>query len=217
MPARKSSNGVLWSMRSRCHPGSIRRAEAREGETPGSGRLFRSGDRVNDAPALSAMSLGVVVERRKAASAWIDYTWRPLAVLPGQPQAEPWSVLAIDGDATTFYAGAADLALYRTETGQYRDNLASSAPSLWVALRPTGGEPPFRVVAITADPAEGESFTQAGDDLVGSVPIPASVREMLEAFIAEHHLEQPFFKRNRDRADPEGLARRRPIEKGKGR
>jgi hypothetical protein len=172
---------------------------------------------VNDAPALSAMSLGVVVERRKAASAWIDYTWRPVAVLPGWPQAEPWSVLAIDGDATTFYAGAADLALYRTETGQYRDNLASSAPSLWVTLRPTGGEPPFRVVAITADPAEGESFTQAGDDLVGSVPIPATVREMLEAFIAEHQVEQPFFKRNRDRADPEGLARRRPIEKGKGR
>ena len=170
---------------------------------------------MNDAPALSAMSLGVVVERRKAASAWIDYTWRPVAVLPGWPQAEPWSVLAIDGDATTFYAGAADLALYRTETGQYRDNLASSAPSLWVALRPTGGEPPYSVVAVTADPAEGESFTQAGNDLVGAVPIPSSVREMLEAFIVENHIERPFFKRERERADPKGLAHR-PIEEDKG-
>ena len=172
---------------------------------------------MNDAPAYSAMSLGVVVERRKAASAWIDYTWRPVAVLPGRPRAEPWSVVAIDGDATTFYAGAADLALYRTETGQYRDNLASGPPSLWVALRATGGEPPFRVVAVTADPAEGESFTQAGDDLVGAVPMPAAVRDMVEAFVVEHHVEQRFFKRERERADPESLAPRRPAEKGKGR
>jgi uncharacterized protein DUF3305 len=172
---------------------------------------------MNGAPALSCMSLGVVVERRKADSTWIDYNWRPVAVLPGRPQTEPWSVLAINGEATTFYAGAADLALYRTVTGQYRDNLGSGAPSLWVALRPTGSEPPYSVVAVTADPAEGESFTQAGDDLVGAVPIPAVVREMLEAFIAENHVEQPFFKRERDRADPEGLARRRPIEKSRGR
>ena len=172
---------------------------------------------MNAGPALSHMSVGVVVERRKAASAWIDYTWRPVAVLPGQPQAEPWSVLAVDGEAARFYAGAADLTLYRTETGQYRDNLASGAPSLWAALRPTGGEPPFRLVAVTADPAEGESFTQAGDDLVGAVPMPTAVRDMLEAFVVEHHIEKPFFKRERDRADPEGVAHRRPIAKGKDR
>jgi hypothetical protein len=172
---------------------------------------------VNAAPALSRMSVGVVLERRKAASPWVAFNWRPVAVLPGQPEAEAGTVLAIDGEAATFYAGSADLVLYRTETGQYRDNLASGAPSLWVALRPTGGEPPFQVVAVTADPAEGESFTQAGDDLVGAVPMPAAVREMLEAFVAEHPVEQPFFKRERDRADPEGLAHRRPIEKGKDR
>jgi len=172
---------------------------------------------VNVAPALSRMSVGVVVERRKAASAWIDYNWQPVAVLPGRPQAEPWTALDVNGDAATFYVGAADLALYRTETGHYRDNLASGAPLLWVALRPTGIEPPFRVVAVTADPAEGESFTQAGDDLVGAVPMPSAVHDMLEAFIAEHHVEQPFFKRERDRADPSGPARRRPSEKDKDR
>jgi hypothetical protein len=39
------------------------------------------------------------------------------------------------------------------------------------------------------------------------------VREMIEAFVAEHHVERPFVKRQRDRADPEALARRAPIEK----
>ena len=85
----------------------------------------------------------------------------------------------------------------------YRDNLASAAPSLWVALRPTGVEPPYAIVAVTADPAEGESFTQAGDDLVEAVPMPPPVRDLVAAFVAEHHVERPFVKRERDRADPE--------------
>src|SRR5258708_40084132 len=151
------------------------------------------------------MPVGVVLERRKAASPWTDYNWRPVAVLPGQPQAEPGTVLAIDGEAATFYAGAVDLMRHRTESGQYRDNLASGAPSLWVALRTTGGEPPLRVVAVTADPAEGESFTQAGDDLVGAGPMPAAGRDQVEAFVVAHHCGHPLFKAQHDTRDPESL------------
>jgi hypothetical protein len=61
---------------------------------------------------------------------------------------------------------------------------------------------------VTADPAEGEGMTAAGNDLVEAVPMPAPVREQVEAFIAEHHVEQEFFKRKRDRANPESLGRR---------
>jgi Protein of unknown function (DUF3305) len=165
------------------------------------------------APPLMRIPIGVVVERRKAASPWIDFIWRPVMALSGQPDAAPWTVLASDAEAATFYAGATDIGLYRTETGRYRDNLASGAPSLWVVLRPTGAEPPYRLLAVTADPSEGESFTQAGDDLVGPVPMPVPVREIVEAFVAEHHVEQVFHKRKRDRADPEALAGRRPIDK----
>jgi hypothetical protein len=165
------------------------------------------------APPLTRIPIGVVVERRKAASPWIDFIWRPVMTLPGQPDAAPWTVLASDTEAAIFYAGATDIGLYRTETSRYRDNLTSGAPSLWVVLRPTGAEPPYRLLAVTADPSEGESFTQAGDDLVGPVPMPVPVREIVEAFVAEHHVEQVFHKRKRDRADPEALARRGPIDK----
>ena len=165
------------------------------------------------APPLARIAVGVVVERRKAKSQWIDFTWRPVAVLPGQPDAAPWTVLSVDGETTTFYAGSIDVDLYRTETGNYRDNLASGRPSLWVALRPTGVEPPYDLLAVTADPAEGESFTQVGDDLVEAVPMPAPVRDAVEAFVAEHHVERPFIKRKRDRADPEALAHRGPMRK----
>jgi hypothetical protein len=43
--------------------------------------------------------------------------------------------------------------------------------------------------------------------------MPPAVREIVEAFVAEHHVERPFVKRKRDRADPQALARRAPIAK----
>ena len=158
--------------------------------------------------ALKTIGVGVVVERSKSASQWADFYWRSVAVLAGQPDTPHWTMLNDDGQRATFYAGTANVALYSSETGFYRDNLNSGAPSLWVALRAADGEPPFTVAAVTADPAEGESFTEAGTDLVEQVPMPLSIQQILAEFITEHHVERAFFKRKRDRADPEALARR---------
>jgi hypothetical protein len=163
--------------------------------------------------APAKVAVGIVVERRKAASPWIDFTWKPVTALAGLPDALPWTMLSQDGDAVAFYAGAAEIELYRTETASYGDNLNSGAPMLWVALRPTGVEPPYEIFAVTADPAEGEGWTQAGSDLVDVVPMPETVRATIDAFVAEHHVERPFHKRERDRADPEALARRGPTQK----
>jgi hypothetical protein len=168
---------------------------------------------VTVAPALATIAVGVVVERRKAQSPWIDFTWKPVAALAGVPDASPWSLLSQDEDTATFYAGAADIELYRTETAHYRDNLGSGTPMLWVALRPTGVDPPYELFAVTADPAEGEAWAQSDCDLVDVVPMPDVVRSVIDAFIAEHHVERPFYKRQRDRADPEALARRSPMRR----
>ncbi len=157
--------------------------------------------------AALAIPVGVVVERRKAASPWVDFTWRPVEVLAGEPVAEPWTVLSQDNDVTSFYAGSTSIELYRTETANYRDNLFADS-RLWVVLRPTAAEPPYQLVRVTADPAEGEAFTEAGNDLVDTVPMPATIRQMVEAFVAEHHVERDFVKRKRNRADPGALARR---------
>ena len=92
--------------------------------------------------------------------------------------------------------------LHRTETTNYRDNLWSTAPVLWVVLRPSASERPYEIVTVTADPAEGEAFTDAGNDLVGIVPMPSVIVEAIDRFIAEHHVERPFVKRRRERAEP---------------
>ena len=153
--------------------------------------------------------VGIVVERRKALSIWADFLWRPVAVLAGVPDTPAWTSLSQDGDVATFYAGAADIELHRSEAENYRRNLESGAPSIWVALQPTGGEPPYRLAAITADPAEGEAFTEAGEAIVEAVAMCAPVREAVAAFVAAHPAQSHFEKRQRDRADPEALARRR--------
>ena len=164
------------------------------------------------APQL-CIPVGIVLERRKAKSQWVDYVWRPVAALPGLPDASPWTILEQGADAAMIYAGAADVALYRSETAMYRDNLATGEPMLWVVLRPTDVDPPYELVTVTADPSEGEGYTAAGNDLVDSVPMPEPVRSAVEAFVDTHHVEQPFFKRKRDGADPDALARRAPADR----
>jgi Protein of unknown function (DUF3305) len=154
--------------------------------------------------ALARIRVGVVVERRKAESSWVDFLYRPVSVLEGVPAALPWTQIAAEGDLTTYYAGEAVIELHRTETANYRDNLASGAPLLWVILRPGSGEMGLDLLLVTADPAEGEALTGAGNDLVESVPMPGSIRQIVETFIAEHHVEQAFFKRERSKSRPPG-------------
>jgi hypothetical protein len=157
---------------------------------------------------LLRIPVGVVVERRKAGSPWAEVAWQAVAVLAGLPEAAAWTPLAGEGDAMRFYAGAAEVACFRSETDNYRRNLASGTPLLWVALQATGDEPPYEVAAVTADPAEGEALTEAGDALVDTVAMPEPLHRAIAAFVAEHHVERPFEKRVRNPADPEALARR---------
>jgi len=159
---------------------------------------------------LSRIPVGVVVERRKTKSEWLDVIWLPVAVLSGLPDAAPWTVLSNDGEVSMFYAGAAEIELYRSETGNYRDNLNSGMPSIWISLKATGGDPPYQIAAVTVDPAEGESLTEAGSAIVEAVAMPEPVREAIAAFVSQHHVETVFHKRKRDRADPEAMARRGP-------
>jgi hypothetical protein len=150
--------------------------------------------------SLARIAVGVAVERRKALSPWLQEVWRAVSVFAGLPAAAPWTIIDGTEEVTTFYAGDAVIELYRTETANYLSNLAAAVPLLWVVLRSTASDPPFDLLTVTADPAEGEALTGAGSDWVDSVPMAASIREQVQAFVAEHHVERPMFKRQRDRS-----------------
>ena len=144
--------------------------------------------------------LGVVVRRRSIDNAWIDHMWSPVMVLDEVPAAAPWTVLSKDADATIYYAGAASIDLFSSDTANYRDNLAGGEPRIWVALRRRDGAPELELTKLTADPTEGEAMFESGCDVIGTVPMPAEIASWISAFVDQFHVERIFHKRKRDRA-----------------
>ena len=151
------------------------------------------------------VEISVIVERRALKdNRWADHVWMPVAVVAGAPAAAPWTVLHQTADVTRFFAGGFELEFFGSETGMYRDNLHSGRPSLWIVLRPISAPPGVALHMVTADPSEGESLTETGT-------MPVEIQQRLVAFVAAHHVERPFVKRKRDRADPEAMAMRAPV------
>ncbi|MDQ6437679.1 DUF3305 domain-containing protein [Mesorhizobium sp. LHD-90] len=157
--------------------------------------------------------VGVVVERRTLNNPWADHVWIPVAVLAGVAAAAPWTVLSETAEVTRFYAGAFELEFFGSDTAMYRDNLRSGRPSLWVSLRQVDAPPGIALQVVTADPSEGESLTEAGSDIIEALPMPIELQQQLAAFVEAHHVERPFVKRQRDRADTESMARRIPASR----
>jgi hypothetical protein len=154
--------------------------------------------------------LGIVVERRKAVSQWIDHIWRPVTALVGSPETEPWTVLKEEGDTTTFYAGNSEIELFPADASHYRDNLVSGGPLIWVSLQASNEQQPYELFKVTADPYEGEAMTESGADLVETVPMPEPIAAEIARFVARYYVDRPFVKRERKRADPEALSRGTP-------
>ena len=162
---------------------------------------------MSHAAPLLRIPVGVVIERRKADSQWIDFTWCATAVLPDTTDMKPWTVLRDSNGVTSFYAGEASVDLYASETARYRENLATGAAGIWVVMSPSDAEIPYKIEIVTADPAEGEGYTEVDVYLVEQVPMPKSIRDAVDLFVGQHHVETPFVKRQRNRVDPEAMAR----------
>jgi hypothetical protein len=154
------------------------------------------------------MPVAVIVERRAVDNPWIDHSWKAIEVLPGAPLAAPWTTLAAGPGWTRYLAGVAQLAMYRNETETYKHNIEAEVPAVYVFLRRADEEPGLRLLGATVCVGEVEAHSDAGDDIVEAVPMPPEIRDWMAEFVALHHVERAFFKRKRDRADPEALASR---------
>ena len=79
-------------------------------------------------------------------------------------------------------------------------------------MRPQGAQPPLEILAVTADPTEGEGMTETGTNVVEVIEMPLALVEEIAAFIEAHHVERPFEKRKRDKRPPDMMGRRKPID-----
>ncbi len=164
-------------------------------------------------PESLAIPVAVVMERRRGVTPWADFVWRAVEVLEDAPDVPPWTVLREAGDGRTlFFAGAAEVLLHPTDTSNYKHNLEAATPLAWVVLRQAATPSGLALHGVTVDPGEAHLHADTGSDLVEALPMPPGLRELAAAFVARHHKDHAFYKRKRDKADPNALARRAPVD-----
>ncbi len=141
------------------------------------------------------MDVGVVLRRTPGVTRWQKQVWSLAGVIPFAPEANG-RVLRDSDDVLEVHAATRPLILHRKETEALVQNLSAQVPSLWVAMRGTG-QPD--IVTVTASPFEAGCHDIDDEDRVEKVAMPAGIRDWIEAFVARHHVDEPFIKRRRDK------------------
>ncbi len=159
---------------------------------------------------VTVIAVGVVVERRAAQNQWQTWSLLPVAVIPGAPAVDGWRVLRESAGSVQYHAATLPLELHRKDTEGYRRNLSGAQPSVYVVMRrdDTDAERPMQPFLVTVCPHEAEAYTVSGSEVVEGVSMPESIFSLVQAFIEQHHVEVPFVKRDRRRADSEADRRR---------
>lgn len=150
--------------------------------------------------AYRSMPVGVVMRRTPGVTRWAKWHWTAAAVLPGAGPAD-WRVLRREGEAVEYHAATPTLELHGAETEAYLHGLSAEIPSVYVVMRDaeTGGPVPYEVLLITASPYEAQDYTDSGDEIVEKIPMPHGLVAWVRDFVEEHHQDEVFVKRKRDR------------------
>jgi len=148
------------------------------------------------------LTVGVIVERRKAKNPWVDFVWQPVEAVIVLPPLEPWSVMREEGTTTRFYAGSFTMELHPRETVSYKINLDSGEPAIYVVLREDSAMPHgVRLELASPSPAEAEAYMD-GSATVDKVPMDEDITAWLVAYMQAFHVEEQFRKRKRGRDKP---------------
>lgn len=166
------------------------------------------------------MMLGVVIERREIDNPWQQYSWRPVAVIPGAPAIDGRKTLR-EGDGWVHYhAATLPLELFRGETEAYKVNLSGHPPSIYVVLRDDedadAEADSYTPFCVTASPYEAQDYLDSGEELVEGVPMEPGMIAWVQGFIDRHHVDEPFKKRKRKPYDPNESGFSRRPESGPG-
>ena len=146
-----------------------------------------------------SVPVGVVIAREKIDSPWQEFIWRAVSVFLNAPEVGAWRELRRGDTFVHYHAATLPLELHAKETLGYAANLGEDSPSVYVVLRerPEDSEQPMQVHLVTASPHEAEAYGHTSEETISAVAMPEPLLELLEAFVAEHHVAEPFVKRQR--------------------
>lgn len=152
------------------------------------------------------LDVGVIVERRKIDHPWQEWEWKPVGVFIGAVAQNDWAEVAAGEGWTHFHAATLPIELHRRETEAYVHNLETERPSVYVVMREDeDGETdhPFYVELVTASPYDAQDYLDSGEEIVERVAMPEPIIAWVEHFIAQHHVDEKFIKRRRDKVSME--------------
>ncbi len=152
--------------------------------------------------ATQTLQVGIVVERRKVDHAWTDWSWKVIDVVAEPPPVDDWTQLRSGEDWTWFHAASMPVEIHHKETESYVFNLQSKKPAVYVVLtddEDVAEDISLRVHLVTVSPYEAQDYLDSGEDMVESMEMPEEMIAWLETFVEEHHVEEPFIKRQRDK------------------
>lgn len=144
------------------------------------------------------MPVGVVIRRLPGVTRWAQHSWKAVAILPGAADAN-WIELRREGDAVEYHAATLPLDLHGAETEAYLHGLSAEEPSVFVVMRDSDSQGPLDVLLITASPYEAQDYTDSGEEIVEKVPMTPGLMAWVEAFVQQHHQDEVFIKRKRDK------------------
>ena len=149
-----------------------------------------------------SIPLGIVVEKRDSTHPWADCIWMPVGVFLNAPPTVVWQEMVSSPGIIRYHAGTLLLTLHRKETEALRANLMLPKPELYVVLQENEdpySDFPYTPHTVTASSYDAQDMMDAGDDIVEKVEMPEPVAAFIQAFVEEHHLEEKFIKRKRDK------------------
>ena len=153
-----------------------------------------------------SIPLGIVVEKRKSTHPWADWNWAPVGVVMNADVHADWKELTRDDGHVRYLAATLLLELHRKDTEALRLNLMLPEPELYVVLQENENDDPefpFVPHVVTASSYHMLDYVETGDEIVEKVAMPEPVAALIQAFVEEHHVEEKFIKRRRDRLDLE--------------
>ncbi|MFV8571975.1 DUF3305 domain-containing protein [Marinobacter sp. SBS5] len=153
------------------------------------------------------LQVGAVVRRSPGVTRWARDVWKPVAIIPGAPDAF-WKELVHEGEVVDYHAGTVTMELYRADVEGYLVSLNMNVPSVWVIMDKdaTSQSPSGWVVStVTASAHEALDSLDSGESIVEAVPVPESLAAWIKEFIDMHYIEEPFKKRRRDEIRVDGI------------
>ncbi len=175
-------------------------------------------------PKVLTLAVRVILQRLPPMHPWLPAEWHAVDVLPqpaGASESEGTEAAAApacagdaEEDAEEDEASAPDLLatppivmeLHAKEAEGAAVSLQMDVPRLWVIIdqeTPGVGGLPVDVQRVTVSAYEAQEYLDAGDLTVDALPMPASVRDAVAAFVAAQPAPEPFRKRRNRKADVE--------------